>query len=97
MLLLLLAASLLSSHQAQMTRIDAGANVAATQTEPVYGPDDLATVLKVSAADDHSKNSHECSANYQLDIARDTGAPAVVNIPASVSDAGMMAMDGRSG
>ena len=80
---ILLAASLLPSPQASLKC----ANVAAVQTEPVPGPGGVAAVLKVSTADDHSKNSHLCNADYQLLLSSGTaGAPRVVDLVTSNDD-----------
>ena len=64
--LILLAASLVPSQLATTTCVDTGTTTATTQTQPVRGPDGTTAVLKVSTADDHSKNSHECNADYEL-------------------------------
>jgi hypothetical protein len=66
LLSVLLAASLLPSQQASMQCIDAGSEIATAQTQPVPGPNGVMAVLKVSTADDHSKNSHLCNADYLL-------------------------------
>jgi len=79
--LILLAASLLLSQQASMECVDTGANIAATETQAVRGPNGATAVLKVSTADDHSKNSHECNADYKLVVTPATGgAPAEVDV-----------------
>jgi hypothetical protein len=78
----LVAAFLLPAEVASMPC----ANLAATQTQPVRGRDGMAALLKVSSADDHSKNSHDCEAQYQLVITPTTG-PAVV-VALLTSDAG---------
>ncbi len=63
------------------------ANVA-TQTQQVLGRDQLVAVLKVSIADDHDKNSHDCQAEYQLLVmrAKTAGAPIVVDLLSSDAD-----------
>jgi hypothetical protein len=79
--LILLAASLLPSEQATTTCVDTGASTATAQTQPVRGPAGVTAVLKVSTADDHSKNSHECEAEYQLLVTPASGGtPMVVDI-----------------
>ena len=78
----LVAAFLLPAEVASMPC----ANLAATQTQPVRGRDGMAALLKVSSADDHRKNSHDCEAQYQLVITPTTG-PAVV-VALLTSDAG---------
>ncbi len=62
------------------------ANLAGTQTQPVRGRNGMAALLKVSSADDHSKNSHDCAAQYQLVITPTTGPAAIVAL--LTSDAG---------
>src|SRR6266581_9348661 len=59
---ILLAASLLPVQQTSMKCVDTGAEIAAAQTQPLAGPGGASAQLKVSTADDHSKNSHECNA-----------------------------------
>jgi hypothetical protein len=87
--LILLAASLLLSQQASMECVDTGANIAATETPAVRGPAGATAVLKVSTADDHSKNSHECNADYKLVVTPATGgAPVEVDFIASDGDYG---------
>ena len=100
MFLILLAAALLPAQQASMQCTDTGTTTASIQTQPLPGPDGTVVVLKVSSADDHSKESHQCSADYQLLIARDaTDVPAVVDLLSSVADYGRtlsMRLDGFS-
>ena len=56
-------------------------NIAATQTQPVRGRDGMVAVLKVSSEDDHSKNSHDCQAEYQLLMMPGPGgAPVAVDL-----------------
>lgn len=87
--LILLAASLLQSQQASMECVDTGANVAATETQAVRGPRGATAVLKVSTADDHSKNSHDCNADYKLLVTPATGsAPVEIDLLASDGDYG---------
>lgn len=45
------------------------ANPAAAQTQAVTGPRGVSAVLRVETEDDHSKDSHECMADYELEIA----------------------------
>lgn len=52
------------------------ANPGAAQTEATKGPDGTTVVLRVSSADDASKNSHLCSAHYELTISRPGGSEA---------------------
>jgi hypothetical protein len=78
----LVAAFLLPAEVASMPCAD----LAGTQTQPVRGRDGMAALLKVSSADDHRKNSHDCEAQYQLVITPTTG-PAVV-VALLTSDAG---------
>lgn len=87
--LILLAASLLPSLQAAMQCVDAGATIAATETPAARGPAGAAAVLKVSAADDHGKNSHDCNADYKLVVTLATGgAPVEADFLASDGDYG---------
>jgi hypothetical protein len=76
--LLLLAASLLPSQQASAECIDTSPIAASAETQPLQGPAGVTVVLKVSSADDQSKNSHECLAKYQLLVASAKGGPASV-------------------
>ena len=87
--LILLAASLLLSQQASMECVDKGANIAATETQAVRGPAGATAMLKVSTADDHNKNSHECNADYKLVVTPATGGdPVEVDFIASDGDYG---------
>ena len=87
--LILLAASLLLSQQASMECVSTGAKIAAAETPAVRGPAGATAVLKVSTADDHSKNSHECNADYKLVVTPATGgAPVEVDFIASDGDYG---------
>lgn len=62
------------------------ANTTGIQTQTVHGPNTVA-VLKVSAEDDHSKDSHSCLATYQLLITSASGdAPSQVEVLESDSD-----------
>jgi hypothetical protein len=63
------------------------ANTAATQTQPVSGRSGVVAVLEVSSADDHSKNSHDCQARYQL-LLRPGPAGASILVDLLTSDAG---------
>ncbi len=69
-----------------MKCVDTGAEIAAAQTQPLAGPGGASAQLKVSTADDHSKNSHECNAEYQLLITPAGGGPPVV-VDLNASDA----------
>ena len=87
--LILFAASLLPSQQGSMECVDTGANIAATETPAVRGPAGATAVLKVSTSDDHSKNSHDCNADYKLVVTPATGgAPVEVDFLASDGDYG---------
>src|SRR5260370_27405237 len=72
--LFLVGASLLS---AQETSVEC-TNPRSAQTPAVRGPAGVSAVLKVSGVDDHSKNSHDCMAQYQLSVLPDGGGEAVV-------------------
>jgi hypothetical protein len=86
---ILLAASILPSQQASTECIDAGAETAVTETQTVRGPSGAAAVLKVSTADNHSKNAHLCEADYQLVITpAASGAPVVVELLVADDDYG---------
>jgi hypothetical protein len=81
LLSILLAVSLLPRQQASVHCVDTGAETTASQTQPLRGPGGVTAVLKVSTADDHSKNSHDCNAEYQLLITPGgAGAPVVVDL-----------------
>jgi hypothetical protein len=103
MLLILLAASMALSQQASTDCMDTGAKTATAETHALRGPDGTAAVLKVSTADDHSKNSHLCNAEYQLLLlpaGASAGAPRVVEL--AISDSGWgrslsLRLDGFSG
>jgi hypothetical protein len=69
-----------------MNCADAGAQTAAAQTQPVQGPGGAFAILKVSTADDHGKNSHDCEAQYQL-LFTPAGASAPVVVDLVTSDA----------
>jgi hypothetical protein len=85
----LVAASLLTSQQASTRCVDSGTTSASTETRVVRGPSGATAVLKVSTADDHSKNSHECNAEYQLIVTRVAGgAPVVVDLLMADDDYG---------
>jgi hypothetical protein len=87
--LILLASSLLPSQQASMECVDTGATIAAAETQAVGGPHGATAVLKVSTTDDHSKNSHDCNADYKLVVTPAVGgAPAEVDFLASDGDYG---------
>lgn len=85
--LILLAASLLLSQQAAMECVNTGPTIAATQTQAVRGPSGATAVLKVSSSDDHSKNSHDCMADYKLVVTAATGsAPVEIDFLSSDGD-----------
>jgi hypothetical protein len=87
--LILLAASLLLSQQASMECVNTGPTIADTQTQAVRGPSGATAVLKVSSSDDHSKNSHDCMADYKLVVTAATGsAPVEIDFLSSDGDYG---------
>lgn len=87
--LILLAASLLPAQQASMECVDTGAQTATAETQPVRGPGGTSAVLKVASTDDHSKNSHECWADYQLLVTpAHGGSPVTVDLDSSDGDWG---------
>jgi len=73
--LVLLAALSTLPLEASMQCVDGGSNPAATQTQPIRGPDGASAVLQVSSADDHSKNAHLCNAEYWLLLTPPGNAP----------------------
>jgi hypothetical protein len=78
---ILLAAILLPAQRASVRCVDTGAKVADNQTQPLRGPAGISAVLKVVTADDHSKDSHDCSAVYQLLVTLPgSGAPVVADL-----------------
>jgi hypothetical protein len=84
---ILLALSLLPSQQASTHCVDTGIEIASSQTQPLRGTAGVAAVFKVSTADDHSKNPHDCNAEYQLLVTHArTGAPVVVDLHTSDAD-----------
>jgi hypothetical protein len=84
---ILFATLILPAWQASTHCVDSGADTATTQTQPLSGPGGASAVLKVSTADDHSKNSHECMAEYQLGFTpAGGGAPVYVDLIASDAD-----------
>jgi hypothetical protein len=87
--LILLAASLLPSQKAAMECADTGAAIASAETQPVRGPSGATAVLKVSTSDDHSKDSHDCNADYKLAVTPSAGgAPVEADFLASGGDYG---------
>jgi hypothetical protein len=89
MFLILLAASLLPVQQASMQCTDAGATIASVQTQPLRGPDGTFAILMVSSADDHNKDSHQCSADYQLLLLRSpTDTPSAADLLSSDAEYG---------
>src|SRR5579863_5175565 len=87
--LILLAASLLPSQKAAMECAETGAAIASAETQPAHGPSGATAVLKVSTSDDHSKDSHDCNADYKLAVTPSPGgAPVEVDFLASDGDYG---------
>jgi hypothetical protein len=86
LLSILLAVSLPPRQQASAHCVDTGAETAASQTQPLHGPGGVTAVLKVSTADDHGTNSHDCNAEYQL-LFLPAGARAAVVVNLLTSDA----------
>lgn len=83
-----------------MECVDTGATAASVQTQLIRGPAGVAAVLKASSADDHSKNSHECMAEYHLLITpAGTGEQSSLDILSSDGDYGrsiVLRLDGFS-
>ena len=102
MLAFLLFASYLLATQTVSTQcVDRGAETGTTETQVVRGPSGTAAVLRVSTSDDHSKNSHECNADYKLTVTpANGGTPQAIDFLASDGDYGRslsMRLDGFSG
>ncbi len=83
--LLLLSVSLLSAQDASLEC----SNIATAQTQSVRGPAGLTAMVKVSTADDHSKDSHDCMADYKLVVQpAGGGAPVITDLLSSDGDWG---------
>lgn len=67
---------------------DTGAVTAKAETQPVRGPGGATAILKVSTTDDHSKDSHECWAEYKLVFTPAGGAPVEADVDTSDGDWG---------
>lgn len=67
---------------------DTGATTAKAETQPAHGPGGATAVLKVSTTDDHSKDSHECWAEYKLVFTAAGGAPLEADVDTSDGDWG---------
>jgi hypothetical protein len=80
--LLLFAVSFPPAQQASLQC----ANSAVAETQPVSGPGGAVAVLRISSADDHSKNTHLCSAAYQLLVTAGGGEPRAVDLLTSDDD-----------
>lgn len=63
-------------------------NSATTQTQSVSGPAGSTAVVKISAEDDHSKDSHDCMAEYKLVVQPASGAPVIADLLSSDGDWG---------
>jgi hypothetical protein len=55
-------------------------NLADTETGSKMGPGGVLAVLRVHSEDDHSKNSHQCMANYTLRITLPDGRDAAAGL-----------------
>jgi hypothetical protein len=85
LLLLLLSVSLLSAQEASLDC----SNIATAQTQPVRGPAGVSAVVKVATEDDHSKDSHDCMAEYKLVVQpAGSGQPVISDILSSDGDWG---------
>lgn len=82
--LILLAAALAGPQQVSLECV----NMGAAQTPPVAGPRGVTAVLEVSTEDDHSKNSHECNAEYRLLTSAAGGAAKPADVITSDGDWG---------
>src|SRR5690242_14796663 len=77
------------AQQVSVSCANKGEQAAAAETQAVRGPGGAAAVLKVSSTDDHSKNSHECMAEYQLLFTpAGTSTPVVVELTQSDAEYG---------
>ena len=85
---LLLALSLVPTLQVHMNCSDGGEHPANAQTQPLHGPGGASVILRISSSDDHSKESHECMAHYQLVISPANGSESEVDLNASDGDYG---------
>ena len=83
-MLFLLDASLLFAQEASL---DCSA-IAAAQTQPLRGPAGLTALVKISAEDDHSKDSHDCMAEYKLVVQPQGRAAVITDILSSDGDWG---------
>lgn len=78
--LLLLFASIAYAQEASTTC----SNIAAAQTQAVPGPMGTSAELKVTSADNASKDTHDCMAEYVLVVhGANTGAPELVKLLSS--------------
>jgi hypothetical protein len=85
LLLLPLSVSWLSAQEASLDC----SNIATAQTQPVRGPAGLSAVVKVATGDDHSKDSHDCMAEYTLVVQPvGSGPPVIADILSSDGDWG---------
>jgi hypothetical protein len=80
--LLLLSASLLSAQEVSMEC----ANLTHVQTPAMRGPAGVAVALKISSADDHAKDTHDCMAEYELLVTPANGRAARIE-KINISDA----------
>jgi hypothetical protein len=85
LVLLLLSASLLAAQDASLDC----SNAATAQTQAVHGPAGVTALVRISTEDDHSKDSHECMADYKLVIqSAGAGAPVITDFLSSDGDWG---------
>jgi len=71
--------ALLSLHCVQGQSMDCADRVA-TESKSRSGPEGVVAVLTVRSEDDHSKESHECMANYSLRITLPDGRDAAAGL-----------------
>lgn len=91
LLSILLAAMLLPASPKSIGCVAFGATTPNTvQTDSLRGPGGVAAVLKVSSNDDASKNSHHCSADYQLILTRGKAAPEAIDLLTSDDEYGRL-------
>jgi len=84
MFILALVVAFLFPVQVEMTRVDTGAIIQTVQTQPLRGPGGESATLRISSADDHSKDNHSCEADYQLVL--NAGSNALEKIELLTSD-----------
>lgn len=72
-------------------------NSAVLQSPAVYGPGESKAVLRISAEDDHAKETHLCMADYKLEITHAADQPQTVELMSSDNEWGRKISIGLSG